>query len=252
LYGWHGGWRVRARGVRPGAKSDSFDELQQCLTFVFRLCFLSEVKTAALGFRAHSGWTALVALSVSQGVPSVLARQRVHLVENFTYKFRQPYHTAKRMAPDEGRAFVARVQSEARRLAYRAIRELQDNLQAQGYRLARTGLVLASGRPLPRLPQILASHALIHTADGELFRGAILHASARCGLRSATVREKELLSEASRVLHLKPDALTQRIADLGRELGRPWSQDEKFASLVAWMALASRSSAVTRTDEDAD
>jgi hypothetical protein len=219
---------------------------------VFLLCFLSDVKTAALGFRAHSGWTALVALSVSKGVPSVLARQRVHLVETFTYKFRQPYHTAKRMAPDEGRAFVARVQSEARRLAYRAIRELQDNLQAQGYRLARTGLVLASGRPLPRLPQILASHALIHTADGELFRGAILHASARCGLRSATVREKELLSEASRVLHLKPDALTQRIADLGRELGPPWSQDEKFASLVAWMALASRSSAVTRTDEDAD
>jgi hypothetical protein len=222
------------------------------LTFVFLLCFLSEVKTAALGFRAHSGWTALVALSVSKGVTAVLARQRVHLVETFTYKFRQPYHTAKRMAPDEGRAFVARVQSEARRLAYRAIRELQDNLQAQGYRLTRTGLALASGRPLPRLPEILASHALIHTADGELFRGAILHASARCGLGSATVREKELLSEASRVLRLKPDELTQRIADLGRELGPPWSQDEKLASLVAWMALASRSSALTRADKDAD
>jgi hypothetical protein len=242
---------VRVSDVRPGAKSDSFDALQQCLTFVFLLCFLSDVKTAAIGFRAHSGWTALVALSVSKGVLSVLARQRVHLVESFTYKFRQPYHTAKRMAPDEGRAFVARAQSEARRLAYRAIRELQDNLQAQGYRLTRTGLVLASGRPLPRLPQILASHALIHTADGELFRGALLHAGARCGLGSATVREKELLSEASRVLRLKPDDLTRRIADLGRELGPPWSQDEKFASLVAWMALFSPSSALNRTEKDA-
>jgi hypothetical protein len=222
------------------------------LTFVFLLCFLSDVKTAALGFRAHSGWTALVALSVSKGVPTVLARQRVHLVETFTYKFRQPYHTAKRMAPDEGRAFVARVQSEARRLAYRAIRELQDNLQAQGYRLTRTGLVLASGRPLPRLAQILASHALIHTADGELFRGALLHASARCDLKSATVKEKELLSEASRVLRLKPDDLTRRIADLGHEIGPPWSQDEKFATLVAWKALVSRPSALTRTTKDAD
>jgi hypothetical protein len=187
---------------------------------------------------------------VSKGVPSVLARQKVHLVESFTYKFRQPYHTAKKMSPDEGRAFVARIQSEARRLAYRAIRELQDSLEAQGYRLTRCGLVLASGRPLPPLPQILASHALIHTADGELFRGALLHAGARCGFGTATVRGKELLSEASRVLRLEQDELTRRIAYLGREIGPPWSQDEKFASLVAWMALASRPSPRTRTAED--
>ncbi len=217
---------------------------------VFLLWFLSDVKTAALGFRAHSGWTALVALSVSKGVPRVLARQKVHLVESFTYKFRQPYHTAKRLSPDEGRAFVARVQSEARRLAYRAIRDLQGSLEAQGYRLARCGLVLASGRPLPPLPQILASHALIHTADGELFRGALLHAGARCGFGSATVKEKELLNEASRILRLKPDDLTRRIADLGREIGPPWSQDEKFASLIAWMALVSRSSALTRAAKE--
>jgi hypothetical protein len=210
------------------------------------------VKHAALGFRAHSGWTALVALSVSKGVPCVLARQRVHLVETFTYKFRQPYHTAKRLSPDEGRAFIARVQAKARRLAYRAIRDLEDSLQAQGYHLTRCGLVLASGRPLPRLPQILASHALIHTADGELFRGAVLHAGARCGLGSTTVKEKELLSEASRVLRLKPDDLTRRIADLGRKIGPPWSRDEKFASLAAWVALASRSSALTRAAKDAD
>jgi hypothetical protein len=218
---------------------------------VFLLCFLNDVKTAALGFRAHSGWTALVALSVSEGVPSVLVRQKVHLVESFIYKFRQPYHTAKRMSPDEGRAFVAQVQAKARRLAYRSIRELQESLQAEGYRLTRCGLVLASGRPLPQLAQILASHALIHTADGELFRGAILDACARCDFGSATVREKELLSEASRVLRLKPDDLTRRIADLGREIGPPWSQDEKFASLVAWMALATRSSALTHADKDA-
>jgi len=230
---------------------NSSDAIQPYLTLVFLLCFLSFVKTAALGFRAHSGWTALVALSVSGGVPLVLARQRVHLVETFIYKFRQPYHTAKRMSPDEGRAFVAQVQAKARRLAYRAIRNLQDSLQARGYRLTHCGLVLASGRPLPTLPQILASHALIHTADGELFRGAILHAAARCGLGRAAVKGKELLSEASRVLRLKPDDLTQRIAELGREIGPPWSQDEKFAALVAWMALVAPSSALTRAAKDA-
>jgi hypothetical protein len=82
------------------------------------------LKEAALGFRAHSGWTALVALSVSKGPPLVLARQRVHLVEVFTYEFRQPYHTAKKMPQGKARDFISRVQAEAKRLADRAIHEL--------------------------------------------------------------------------------------------------------------------------------
>ena len=204
------------------------------------------MKSAALGFRAHSGWTALVALSLARGAPCVLARQRIHLVKTFTYRFRQPYHTAKNLPLDEARAFIFSVQTEARSLAYRAIRKVQESLQAQGYRLARCGLVLASGRPVPSLPDILASHALIHTADGELFREALLHASARCGLLSKTAKERELLNEASRVLRLTPSALTRRIADLGRPLGAPWSQDEKLASLIAWLALASKPSQLRR------
>jgi hypothetical protein len=89
----------------------------------------------------------------------------------------------------------------------------------------------------------LASHALIHTADGELFRRAILYASS--GLASTTAKERDLLTETSRALRLKPNDLTRRIAALGRPLGPPWSQDEKFASLVAWLALASRRAPVT-------
>src|SRR5271156_3582112 len=193
------------------------------------------MKSAALGFRAHSGWTALVAVSVSKGAPCVLARQRIHLVETFTYRFRQPYHTAKNMPLDEGRAFIAGVQSQARGFAYRAVCELQESLQAQGYRLTRCGLVLASGRPLPSLPDILGSHALIHTADGELFREALLHACGRCGLLSATAKERELRDEAPQMLRLRPEDLTRRMAELGRSLGAPWSQDEKLATLIAWL-----------------
>src|SRR5580704_4186054 len=210
------------------------------------------MKSAALGFRAHSGWTAIVALSVTKGLPRVLARQRLHLVETFTYEFRQPYHTAERMPLEEARAFISRVESEAQRLAHRAITELQKTVRAQGYELSRCGLVLASGRTLPLLPQIPASHALIHTADGVLFRRAILQASATSGLASATVKERELITEVSRVLHFKPNDLMRRIADLGRPLGPPWSQEEKFASLVAWLALASPPSALTQTAKDAD
>ncbi len=204
------------------------------------------MKTAALGFRAHSGWTSLVAVTLNDSGPMVLSRRRVHLVETFTYTFRQPYHTGVKMPLDDARAFISRVESEAKRLARRAIRESQKSLLAQGYEITHTGLLLASGRPLPALPQVLASHALIHTADGELFRRALLHASARCDLTSATMKERDLLAHAFQTLHIKPNILTRRIADLGRGLGPPWTQDEKFASLIAWLALLSPSPALPR------
>jgi hypothetical protein len=110
-------------------------------------------------------------------------------------------------------------------------------MQEQGVKLTRCGLLLASGRSLPGLDKILASHALIHTADGELFREAILHASARCGLRDFRVKDKELLDRAGQVFHAKPNELMRRATELGRPLGSPWSQDEKFATLAAWLAL---------------
>lgn len=210
---------------------------------------MAQARQAALGFRVHSGWTALVAVCVDRGLPTVLSRQRIHLVETFTYEFRQPYHTAKKMPPDEGREFISRMQEEARRLAYRAIRDVQSGLQKQGLKLTRCGLLLASGKPLPELDKILASHALIHTADGELFREALLHASVRCGLRDFRVKEREVLDLAGRAFRLKPADIMRRVTELGRSLGSPWSQDEKFATMAAWLALSAsrKSGGKTRT-----
>src|SRR6266436_6067484 len=176
---------------------------------------MGHLKQAAIGFRVHSGWAAVVAVCVEKGAPIVLVKQRVHLVDTFTYEFRQPYHTAEKMLLGQAREFIARMQAEARRLAYRAIRELASRTQEQGVKLTRCGLLLASGRPLPGLEKILASHALIHTADGELFREALLHASARCGLRDFTIKEKELLDRAGQVWGVKPKELMRRATELG-------------------------------------
>ncbi len=195
------------------------------------------MKDVALGFRVHSGWTALVAVSMEKDSPAVLARQRPHLVETFTYEFRQPYHTAKKMQLDAARKFIERVKEEARRLAYGAIHGLQCDLQKQGIKLTRCGLLQASGRPLPSVEKILTSHALIHSADGELFRKAILHACGRCGLRTESIKEKELPERARVVLRVQPALLMRRVTELGRPFGSPWSQDEKFATLAAWVAL---------------
>jgi hypothetical protein len=193
---------------------------------------------AALGFRAHSGWTSLVAIALEDGSPMVVLRQRPHLVKVFTFEFRQPYHTAEKVPSAEARGVISRIRTEARGLAYKAIHSVQKNLLTQGYVVKRCGLLLASGRTLPSLPQILESHALIHTADGELFRHALLHASARCGLDSLTTKESGVLETASEALRLPPEEIRRRLTELGIGLGPPWTQDEKLAALIAWMSLA--------------
>ena len=196
------------------------------------------MKQAAVGFRVHSGWAAVVVVWLEKGAPVVLDRKRAHLVKTFSYTFRQPYHTAEQMPLAEARKFVAQVQTEARELAYRAVHEMQSSLENLKVKLTRGGLLLASGRPLPDLEKILESHALIHTADGELFREAIIRGCARCGLKMESIKERALLEDAGTALHLKTMELMRRVTELGKPLGSPWSQDEKFAALAAWLALA--------------
>jgi len=194
------------------------------------------MQEAAVGLRVHSGWSAVVAVRLEKGAPAVLHRQRVELVETFTYSFRQPYHTAKKMELAEARKFISQMRAKARDRAYRAMRGLKAELEEMGYELSRGALLLASGRPLPELERILASHALIHTADGELFRESLLHASARCGLEIICIKDRKLLEQASNALRLPQASLLRRAAELGRPFGAPWSQDEKFATLAAWLA----------------
>jgi hypothetical protein len=195
------------------------------------------VNHAAVGFRVHSGWTALVAVSIENRQPIVLCRKRVQLVETFNYDFRQPYHTAKKTSLEDGREFISTVKSQAAKLAAQALRETQKELKSARYRLVAAALLLAAGRVLPALEEILASHALIHTADGELFREALMEACSQCKLPLLRLKEKKLLAEAAQSLQLSEPVLQKRITELGRPLGAPWSQDEKFATLAAWLAL---------------
>ena len=195
------------------------------------------MKSAAVGFRVHSGWTALVAVALQEGKPIVLARQRPHLVQTFSYTFRQPYHTAEKMALEQAREFLAKQQAEARCYALAAIRATERDVAQQGYEVTRAALLLASGRQLPELAKILAAHSLIHTADGEFFREALLRGCAQLKLPVNCIKERELLGIASEVLRCKPAVLAKVAGDLGKPLGSPWTQDEKFATLAAWSAL---------------
>jgi hypothetical protein len=195
------------------------------------------VQNAAVGFRVHSGWTAAVTVCGPTDAPVVVDRRNIRLVKTYTYTFRQPYHTAAKMERPEAVKFIRSVQSDAKQLAVASLRSLQTDLAEGDFRLMSGTLLLASGRALPGLEQILLSHALIHTADGELFRDNLRAACGRCDLLIEGIKEKELFETASEVLSIQTDALKRRVTALGKALGPPWSADEKLAALAAWITL---------------
>jgi hypothetical protein len=199
---------------------------------------------AALGFRAHSGWAVAVAVTGSPGnpivlpiVPIVLERRRIEIADAAIPGSRQPYHAAASLDVGKAETLIGRCRESSASLAAGAIAALVARL-SESYRLVGSGILFGSGRPLPELAAILRSHPFIHTAEGEFFREVLAGASQRCSLPVTRVKEAEAWERAAAVCHLELQALQERIGTLGRSLGPPWRQDEKLASLAAWIALS--------------
>lgn len=196
------------------------------------------MRDAALGLRAHSGWAALVAVATNGAAVEVVDRRRVEMTDPRRPQSKQPYHEAEELPLEKAASLLNGYSKKARELAGRALKDVLADLRAKGYRPVGSALLLASGRPLPKLETILASHALIHTADGEHFRAAMILASQDCGLTLTGIREREVLECAQAVLGRPAAELQSSIAGLGRGLGPPWTQDQKLAALAAWVVLA--------------
>jgi hypothetical protein len=197
-------------------------------------------RRVALGFRAHSGWAAAVAVAGSPAAPEVVDRRRIVIADADDPAAKQPYHAAEGLDFAEAERLVRRCTQSSQQLARAAIGGMLAALRASGHDVVGCGLLQGSGSALPNLPGILASHALIHTAEGQMFRDVLADAAGHHGLIVIAVRERELMARCADELGLPADELTRRLAELGRTLGPPWRQDQKYASLAAWLALAAR------------
>ena len=193
---------------------------------------------AAIGFRPHSGWASLIAIAGPVAAPHVIERRRIELADRATPGSVQPYHFAEGLELKKAEPWIEQCLNTSERLARDAIALTVDKLRQQGYRVRACGLLRSSARPLPELASVLASHALIHTAEGEMFRDALTRASTHHGLPVLGVKERELFGRCTTDLGIAVREIESRLAELGRMLGPPWRQDEKFATLVAWLALA--------------
>jgi hypothetical protein len=197
-------------------------------------------KRAAIGIRAHSGWAAVVAVAGDSGEVRVIDRQRIVVVDSDGPRAKQPYHFAENLPLGEAQSHLDRCEETAIRLATAGLRSLVETLRDSQLDVVGCGILQASGRPLPSLAATLASHALIHAAEGEFFRNAFARACAEIGVPVSKIRERELFEIAARELHIPPARLKSKLASLGRELGPPWTQDQKNAAQVAWMLLGGK------------
>jgi hypothetical protein len=194
--------------------------------------------SCVLGLAPHSGWAAVVVIGGTPGKPLVLARERLELADLSLAGSRQPYHAIEGLPLAVARARLAGLEASAARLAAAAIRTLVQTARAAGIEPIAAGILDSSGRGAPTLAAILASHALIHTADGNHFRAALAAACARQKLPCARIRQRDLAVEAGRTLKRTPEELSATVARLGRDVGSPWGADQKRAALVAWLLLA--------------
>jgi hypothetical protein len=190
------------------------------------------MKDAAFGIRVHSGWAVLVCISGDLTAPEIVDRRRIVVVEPTMEGAKQPYHFAETLPLEEAERHLRKCAEVSQRLAVQAIREMLDGVTARKYRVLACAMLLASGRALPSLQKILASHALVHTAEGEFFRKVVREACEHCGIPVVGFRERELDEHADAAFGKAAARVRQRISDLRSTVGSPWTQDEKTAALA--------------------
>jgi len=197
------------------------------------------MKRAAIAIRVHSGWGALVAVAGNPAAAEILKRTRINIVDRKAGGAMQPYHFAKNLPLPAAERHLAQCAAGSERLAFQGLNEIVDEMGRREAAVAGCAILMGSGRALPELSKILASHPLIHTAEGEFFRQVFWKAAERLEIPVGGFRERDLEQQALRVFGDAAGPANQMIAGLGRVVGPPWTADQKNATLAALLLLSS-------------
>jgi hypothetical protein len=208
-----------------------------------------------VGIADHSGWANLVTVGAGpDGAPVVVDRRRCDIIG--PDDVRQPYHAAADLDEAEAEALVASVGAVAAAGAQAALAGLAADLGAPtdgggddgggdgGGRGGTVGIVAlamraGSDRALPSsMAGILARHAAMHMAEGELYRDAWAAAADEQGLPVALHPRGEAEALAAVALGTTADRLAALLATIGQALGPPWRAEHKEAAAGALAELA--------------
>ena len=178
----------------------------------------------ALGLSVHTGWAAGVLLSADD---RVLARFHIDMGKAEHGGNVHAYHAAV-----EAKDPVATIE-RVRTWALAGARTAFDAMTSE-QTIGTCAIITGNVPSPPSLSKILASHAALHTAEGELFRDVLATVAAERRIAVRRITAKQLKAEAVRALE-DPDAWAKA---LGKGLGPPWSKDHRDAALAAKLAMA--------------
>ena len=123
---------------------------------------------AALGFRAHTGWAAVIAVTKEC---EVLERRRIAFEPPST---RFVYHKVAEIPLEQAETMIAAARAEATAAVERQIKILIAALAERRIAI-RAACVPAGNSKLPNvLADILAAHSRIHAAEGVFYREALV------------------------------------------------------------------------------
>jgi hypothetical protein len=190
---------------------------------------------AVLGFRPHTYWTAAVALAGEPDAPHVIKRSKIVFAAG---QERFVYHQVAEMGASAAAARIAKVRSATAASAARGIAELTAAVSEAGFTVRLAVVPTGRARTAPTFADIVKSHTAIHAAEGDFYRDVVAQACGGLGLDVSRLAERDLLLEASRSLGVHAIALESRLKTMGHDLGPPWSEDQRLATLAAWIGIA--------------
>ena len=189
---------------------------------------------ACIGLRARTARAIAVVVSGTGSSPRAITRVQIQLGAPDTPALFQPYHEVMDLPWDRATAAVAKAERAIEAVATERLRSLLLDVRARNLDVICVALV---GAPDRKLQAIGSPHIRAHAAEGVLFRHVWQVAADAVRIPSMAFPEKGFEALAAARLGLPVGAVRERLAEFGRELGRPWRADEKAAAMAAWIGL---------------
>jgi predicted outer membrane repeat protein len=195
--------------------------------------------SAVVGVADHNGWAVCVTVAASRGLPVVVDRRRVELIDPAVPS--QPYHhETVRMPLPDAEALVVRVRESVMRTTLARLSELRDELQPPYTIVAMT----LRNPPLNYVPVTVAeahaSYSVMCRADGMMYHDALCTTARRLNLALELHDHGEEVARAADRLGTSIGAIEQFLRAAGDSLGPPWQKEHRLAAAAAIGVLTDR------------
>ena len=189
----------------------------------------------AIGFRVKTGRATAVVMIGPASAPRVLSRKSLQLWDPAIPESHQPWHADFELPPDESARIVPIALKAVDRVALSALRNLVDEVRSTRGSIAGIALVAGSSTD----PESIHNpHMRAHAREGQLFPQSLAAAAKTLRIPAVNLVESEVFTTAAAKLAKSPDAIKLAVTEMGRDVGKPWSAEEKAAAAAAWITLA--------------